>query len=318
MHKRKTKSTMSLIKKPTEIMVASTVKCLIYGQAGTGKSTLALSAPKPLYLDFDTSVSRLNAVHRVPTVQIQSWTDIQAVVKEDLSDYDSIVIDTVGKMLDYIMLHVCGTAQPKIQQWGKINQEFTWFCRILNSLNKNIIFVAHRGSRKEGDNTIFVPDIREKNYNAIVTELDLMGYIESKDNKRTITFDFSDRNDGKNTCNLPQFISVPTIVDDSGNATAQNNFFETGILAGFKKRLEQQVRITQQYKECCTQIDESLELVEDAMTANAFMNGVILNKNYQHIGSSLVYARRKFSAKVGELKLEFNKEKKEYEDAQQG
>ena len=43
---------MSLIKKSNELVIPSTVKMMIYGQAGMGKTTVALSAPKPLLLDF--------------------------------------------------------------------------------------------------------------------------------------------------------------------------------------------------------------------------------------------------------------------------
>ena len=44
---------MGLIKKPNELSVKQTLSALIYGQPGMGKTTLALSAPLPLLLDFD-------------------------------------------------------------------------------------------------------------------------------------------------------------------------------------------------------------------------------------------------------------------------
>ena len=50
---------MGLIKKSTELTFPSTVKMMIYGQAGMGKTTVALSAPKPLLLDFDNGVKRV-------------------------------------------------------------------------------------------------------------------------------------------------------------------------------------------------------------------------------------------------------------------
>mgnify|MGYP000647606054 CR=1 FL=1 len=88
--------------------------------------------------------------------------------------------------------------------------------RTLSSLKKHIIFVAHRDTRKEGDDTVFIPALREKSYNSIVTELDLLGYLEMKSERgvqrRTITFDPTSRNDGKNTCNLPSVMEVPTIL----------------------------------------------------------------------------------------------------------
>ena len=116
---------------------------------------------------------------------------------------------------------------PSIRDWGGINAEFAWLTRTLSGLNKNIIFVAHRDTRKEGDDTVFIPALREKSYNSIVTELDLLGYLEMKSEngqqKRTITFDPTSRNDGKNTCNLPSVMEVPTILKD-GNPTAKNDF----------------------------------------------------------------------------------------------
>ena len=210
---------MSLIKKSNELVIPSTVKMMIYGQAGMGKTTVALSAPKPLLLDFDNGVKRVNMAHLdgIDIVQVSSWQDVQQVLQEDLSAYQTIVVDTIGKMMDFIISYKCGTRQPQIKDWGGINAEFSWMTRTLSSLNKNVVFVAHRDTRKEGDDTVFIPALREKSYNSIVTELDLLGYLEMRNEngvqKRTITFDPTSRNDGKNTCNLPGLMQVPTILD---------------------------------------------------------------------------------------------------------
>ena len=64
---------MSLIKKPNELEINPFIKALIYGQAGTGKTTLALSAPKPLLFDFDGGIHRVNSAHRVDAVQIKKY-----------------------------------------------------------------------------------------------------------------------------------------------------------------------------------------------------------------------------------------------------
>ena len=196
---------MTLIRTSTELTLPRTIKMLVYGQAGMGKSTLALSAPKPLLLDFDGGVKRINNEHLqgVGIVQINTWIEATQVLNEDLYAFDTIVIDTIGKMMDYITDHVTKGRSPQLKNWNPINQEFTTFTRKLSGLNKNIIFVGHRDTRKEGDDTVFIPALREKNYNAIVTELDLLGYIEAKDRTRTITFDPTSRNNGKNTCMIP-------------------------------------------------------------------------------------------------------------------
>ena len=118
---------MSLIKKSTELVVPTTVKMMVYGQAGMFKTTTALSAPSPLLLDFDNGVKRVNMSHLdgVDVVQVSSWQDVREVLQEDLSPYQTIVVDTIGKMMDFIITSRCGTRQPQIKDWGAINQEFT-------------------------------------------------------------------------------------------------------------------------------------------------------------------------------------------------
>jgi len=302
---------MTLIRKPNEIQVQTKIKALVYGQSGTGKTTLALSAPKPLLLDFDGGASRLNTEHRVDTVQIKTWAEVNQVLSEDLAAYETIVVDTVGKMLDCIITSVCAGRIPRIQDWGSINNTFSTFCRTLSGLNKNIIFVAHRDNRKEGDNNVFVPAIREKSYNSIVTELDLVGYIESREGKRVITFDFSDRNDGKNTCNLPQFMGVPSIVDNTGKVTGKNVFFTTQIIQPFVARLKAQAEMVENYTALTEEIDEDVACITDDASANDFMARVMVGKKYPHIGASKQFAKTKFLAKVTELELSYNKTTKQ-------
>lgn len=308
---------MSLIKKSNELIIPSTIKMMVYGQAGMRKTTTALSAPKPLLLDFDNGVKRVNMSHLdgVDIVQITSWTDVQQVLQEDLSGYQTIVIDTIGKMMDYIISYKCGTRQPQIRDWGGINQEFSGFVRNLSLLNKNIIFVAHRDTRKEGDDTVFIPALREKSYNSIVTELDLLGYMEAKNEngrvKCTITFDPTNRNDGKNTCNLPSVMEVPTNLDANGNPTAKNDFITKQVINPYLSMLAQKKAESDKYNKVIEEIKECIELITDAESANDFVSRI---NNFEHVGSSKAMAAQLVNNKAKALNLKLNAEKK-YEPA---
>lgn len=309
---------MSLIRKSTELNIPTNVKMMIYGQAGMGKSTVALSAPKPLLLDFDNGVKRMNMAHleNIDTVQVTSWNDVQLVLQEDLSVYQTIVVDTIGKMMDFIITYKCGTRQPSIRDWGGINAEFSWMTRTLSSLKKHIIFVAHRDTRKEGDDMVFIPALREKSYNSIVTELDLLGYLEMKSERgvqrRTITFDPTSRNDGKNTCNLPSVMEVPTILDKNGNPTTKNDFISTRIIAPYLTMLQSKKAEQEAYNKVLSDITGRLELVADAASANDFIAHI---DDFNHVGSSKMKASMMLAAKAKELGLIFNKETKTYSDA---
>lgn len=308
---------MSLIKKSNELVIPSTVKMMIYGQAGMGKTTVALSAPKPLLLDFDNGVKRVNMAHLdgIDIVQVSSWQDVQQVLQEDLSTYQTIVVDTIGKMMDFIITYKCGTRQPQIRDWGGINAEFSWMTRTLSSLNKNVVFVAHRDTRKDGDDTVFIPALREKSYNSIVTELDLLGYLEMRNEngvqKRTVTFDPTSRNDGKNTCNLPGVMFVPSILDNNGNPTAKNDFISTKVIMPYLNMLQVKKEERARYDKVIEEIKDNIEMITDAQSANDFASRI---NNFEHVGSSLSMARRLFSAKVNALGLIFDKETKTYAD----
>ena len=219
-------------------------------------------------------------------------------------------------MMDYIISYKCGTRQPQIRDWGGINQEFSGFVRNLSNLNKNIIFVAHRDTRKEGDDTVFIPALREKSYNSIVAELDLLGYMEAKNEngrvKCTITFDPTNRNDGKNTCNLPSVMEVPTNLDANGNPTAKNDFITTQVINPYLAMLQVKKAEIDKYNKVIEEIKESIEFITDAKSANEFASHI---NEFEHVGSSLMMARSLFAAKVKALGLIFNKETKIYSDA---
>lgn len=310
---------MSLIKKPTELVIPSTVKMMIYGQAGMGKTTLALSTPKPLLLDFDNGVKRVNMSHLngVDIVPVSAWSDIKDLMNEDLSAYDTIVIDTIGKMMDYIISYKCGHRLPSIKDWGGINAEFTWFTRALSGLNKHIVFVAHRDTRKEGDETVFIPALREKSYNAIVTELDLLGYLEMRNEngtqRRTITFDPTSRNDGKNTCNLPGVMEIPGIINARGQITCPNTFITEQVFNRYEAMLQIKAAERKRYEELIQTISDAINLITDAASANDFAGRI---NEYQHIGSSLAKAREMFGEKVKSLGLMYDRESKKYSDAE--
>jgi phage nucleotide-binding protein len=302
---------MSLIKKPAQLNVPTTVKVMIYGQPGTGKTTLALSAPKPLLLDFDGGVHRVNFGHQCDTLPVQSWAEANEVLNEDLSAYNTIVVDTVGKMMDCLIDSVEKAGIFGWKKWEKINEGFASFTRALSGKGKHIIFVAHRDTRKEGDDsTVFIPSLREKNYTAIVTELDLLGYIEMKGTTRSITFNPTNRNDGKNTCNLPSAISIPTVVDKEGNAL-QNTFFQTYIINPYIANQQKRAEATKAYDTVIAEIKDNILVITDEVSMNDFIDRI---DAFKHVGNSKAIAGALLSAKARELGLRLNKEKR-YEKA---
>jgi hypothetical protein len=200
-------------------------------------------------------------------------------------------------MMDYIILSVCSGRIPQIKDWGKINQEFSNFTRNVSALNKHVINVAHRDVRKEGEDNVFIPALREKSYTAIVTELDLLGYVEAKGTERTVTFNPTSRNDGKNTCNLPGLMNIPTVVDAQGNAQP-NTFFQTNVIAPYIANQQKRVELARAYNTVMAEIKENIMLITDEVSANDFLDRI---DNFEHVGNSKTVAGQLLRAKAVEV-----------------
>lgn len=139
---------MGLIKKPNELQTKKTLSVLIYGQPGMGKSTLALSAPNPLLLDFDGGVHRVNAAHRVDTVQISKWEEVDEVLNSpEIAEYQTIVIDTAGKMLSFMDKYIMQNNQKmkkadgtlSLQGYGVRKNMFINFVNQVSLLGKSVV-----------------------------------------------------------------------------------------------------------------------------------------------------------------------------------
>lgn len=110
------------IKKAAELDFSSKkFMVILSGQPGLGKTTLALSAPKPFLFDTDNGIARVKAAHRQDVI-----TSVTASYEELLSDMDTpeykdaqtVVIDTGGTLVQ-LMKDWAKKSDPKAAKDGR-------------------------------------------------------------------------------------------------------------------------------------------------------------------------------------------------------
>lgn len=303
---------MSIIKKPAEIVGKETIAALIYGQSGMGKTTLACSAPSPVLFDFDGGVARVKDEHQVPTVQIEKYQDALDALKEletEGAEFKTIIVDTASKMIDSIIVHICGTAQPKLQQWGIINATFKSFLRSVQSLGKNVVFVAQREVEKDGEVSRYVPQFRASNYKDVICDLDVCGYMEMVNYKgtptRQITFNPTERNEGKNTADFQPAYLLAELKPGIPNNFLADRFTE--YVAKQRKKAEKRAEKAKEVTDKLAAYQAEAEACENADQINTLLDKM---KKEKSVGDLRLRLSHLVNDRATALGLKLNKEKR--------
>lgn len=307
---------MSKIKKPHEMNVQTISKSLIYGQPGIGKTTLGLSAPDPLLLDFDNGAHRVDPRHLTPMVQVESWDDVLDVLDEDLSSFKTLVIDTAGKMLDFMSAYLIKNDSKlgmrdgslTLKGYGARKIMFITFLAKVSQMQKHLVFVAHEREERDGDNKIVRPEIGGSSSGDLIKELDLVGYMEAQGKQRTISFDPCEKFYAKNTCNLETIIKLPDVHSHRPNDLLAN------IINGYQQSLKERQTMANEYNEFLQFAKEQVESIEDLESANEVVKWA--KTCTTHIWDSKLQTSHMIKDKAHVLGLVFDRTKGKYESPQ--
>jgi phage nucleotide-binding protein len=310
---------MGIIKRPSELSVKNTLSVLIYGQPGIGKTTFGVSAPNAVLFDYDGGVQRINGAHQVATLQPTSWEDTAealAEIQNEMPEIQTIVIDTVGKMLDYMSAYIIKNdakmamrdGSLSLKGYGVRKQMFVNFIKQLAIMGKNVVFIAHEREERRGEETFKRPEIGGSSANDLIKELDLVGYMYAIGKERVITFDPAEYYYAKNTCNLPAAIKLPVVVDETGKAS--QNVAMANIVKSYETAQVKRQSMTAEYEQVLDIIAETMTYATDADSLNDAMAKVF---GLEQIYDSLLKAQKAVAAKGKELGLTYNKISKKYE-----
>ena len=162
----------------------SAIITYIYADPGLGKTSLGFTGDKTISFDFDRGAHRTGELRRGAVVPVQQWSDVANLTPQDLAPFNTIVIDTVGAMLESIKTHLLLNATNrqkdgalKLKAQGLANQTFKQYVNTLISMGKDVVFIAHASEDQNGDQIIYRPDLGGKNRNELYRIADIMGYL---------------------------------------------------------------------------------------------------------------------------------------------
>ena len=178
------------------------ILCTITGDAGLGKTSLASTFPKPIFIRAEDGLQAIPKSNRPDAFPVVStiddlWDQLTSLIKEE-HDYKTLVIDSITQ-LDTLFMNWIVDTDPKkprtiaqalggygagFQALSSLHGRVRKAAGILNETKgMNIVFVAHADTE-----TIELPDqdpytrynirMQKKSVSHFVDNVDMVGYLK--------------------------------------------------------------------------------------------------------------------------------------------
>lgn len=310
-----------MIRNPNEIQEGTKkIRMLIAGYPGIGKSTLALSAPRPLHIDVDFGIDRIEPRYRKSYIQPKSYDEIlEDLTPVNVKDFDTLVFDTGGKLISLMsqwaikkdVKYGQRDGSLSLKGYGFIGREFQ---RLMDycfyELDKHIVVVFHAIEEKDGDNTRLRIKVEGQTKNNVWEPMDLGGFVEIQGNNRTIGFSNCERYFAKGTRGIHGVWQVPELGPDKPNDFLTRLFAQYNALSAAE--VAQNAEEQEAYEAAMAEGREIVAGITDADSANAAMSKI---KAVNHALTSKKEVNAAFNAKIKELGLFYDKVLKKYTPA---
>lgn len=288
---------------------------IISGLPGTGKTTLALSAPDVLLIDTDEGLARVNPAHRRDASVCKTYEEILADIKAAEGQYKTIVIDTCGALIEYMKDWAMRT-DPKasknnggfsLQGYGVIKQEFL---RLSAELRKkfNVVFLFHESMTKNGDEGTFYELVVEGSTRTLVYQpADLAAHLFIQNGRRYLGFTPTEQYSAKSAYGIKGLVEVPELAD------GQPNEFLTKLFAKVRDNLaKESASLAPQKEQYEAAMKEAKTIVAEVQAPEDVTEAAKKIKGLTHALTSEKEATAMLKARLAELGIIWDKTNKVY------
>lgn len=309
-----------MIKQPEEMTFSDKkFSMILYGSPGTGKTTLALSAPNPIIIDFDRGISRVKAQHRKPTIMCSTYEEVlEDIQTAQVMDCETLIIDTGGSFVTFLQDWAMRTNPAVNKQkngalslkgFGAVKSEFSRFAgHVRDVMNKNVIFVFHCEEQKDKDGN---PQQRlmceGATRNIVWTPCDFGAYMQMIGDKRYISFTPEQEFFAKGCHGIEGRFEVPRLGPTDTNDFLSRLFEQAR--ANITAENEAFAPLREQYEDTMAQVYEIIKSITNAESATTAAK---ILPELDHALTSKREASALLMAKAKELGLVLDKATKEY------
>lgn len=306
-----------MIQKASEQKYENEKLCMIiYGLPGVGKTTLAASAPKPIVIDCDRGMKRVNPEYRCDISNVSSYKDLFEDVKNLGNEYETIVIDTGGSLIELMKEWAMDTEPTATKKnggfslpgYGFVKSEFL---RLSAELRKkyNTIFIFHAAKEKQEEEFFYDLIVEGAAKTLVWQPADLGAYFFIQNGKRYMGFSPTANYSAKSAYGISGIVEVPELSGGEPNVFLTKLFEK--VRANIKSETEAIAPKHTAYESAMSYGRELVAAINHAADVEPCLEAI---SNIEHALSSEKEIKALLKERLKELGITYNKETKTYED----
>ena len=301
------------IKKPEEMNFSDkTFTMVLSGTPGTGKTSLALSAPDPLLFDLDKGIARVRVEHRKLTAEENSYDELlNDMTSDEYKQCKTVIIDTAGALVQMM--------QPWAKQqdtkankdgramYGIIKREFERLTAQMRMDGKNVIIIFHTTEVQKGEIITTRLSCEGSTKDIVWTPADLGGHMFMMGKKRMIGFSPTEEYFAKACFGINGIREVPTL------KAGEPNDFLTRLFDECRKNIAEEMEVFKPQQEAYEAVmAKCVPLINGAKEENGLNAALKAIMESEHSLTSKKELGALLTARAKELGAKYDKEKKAY------
>lgn len=138
---------MAINLKSTKGLHANGVKCLVYGHAGSGKTSLIPTLPSPIVLSAEGGLLSISD-SEIPYIEINSLATLMEayqwlVESKEAEQFQSVALDSISEIAEVVLAEELKKNKDGRAAYGELNSVMAGMIRSFRDLpNRNVYFTA--------------------------------------------------------------------------------------------------------------------------------------------------------------------------------
>jgi phage nucleotide-binding protein len=125
---------------------STSINLLCYGEAGTGKTTLISTAPKPIVISTESGLLSISD-HDIPVIEIENLEDLMEAydllnTKKYLNKFKTVCLDSITDIAETVLSDLLKNTKDGRQAYGQLNAQLSELIRLFRDMPISSYFIA--------------------------------------------------------------------------------------------------------------------------------------------------------------------------------